>query len=100
MLEYERRVGTAMSVAAATMTSASAPARKDDHPFVTDALLDLVVSRAASFFAERGRTRLCTFFARTDIFLKETLRSDRSTLSRYRIERAGSCTFLTRTSFS
>jgi hypothetical protein len=86
-----------MSVAAATMISASAPVSKDGHPFVTDAFLDLVGSRAASFFAERGRTRLFTVFARTDIFLNETLRSDRSTLSRYRIERAGSCTFLTRT---
>jgi hypothetical protein len=86
-----------MSVAAVMMISASATTRKDGHPLVTHVFVDLVVSRLASFFAERGRTRLFTVFARTDIFLNETLRSDRSTLSRYRIERAGSCTFLTRT---
>ena len=89
-----------MSVAAATMPiSASAPGHKGRHPFVADAFLDPVASRALSFFAERGRTRLFAFFRRTDIFLNETLRSDRSTLSRYRIERAGGCTFLTRPSF-
>jgi|SRR5215471_8351784 len=88
-----------MSVATAMMpTSAGATGRKDGHPFVTDAALpDFVVSRAASFFAERDGTRLFAFFTRTDIFLNETLRSDRSTLSRYRIERAGGCAFLTRT---
>ena len=89
-----------MSVAAAAMPmSASATGPKDRHPFVTDAFQDPVVSRAASFFAGRGRTRLFAFFRRTDIFFNETLRSDRSTLSRYRIERAGGCAFLTRTSF-
>src|SRR5215471_16247523 len=87
-----------MTVAEAARTmSAVAPARTDGHPFVTDAFPDPVVSRAASFFAERDRTRLRTFFTRTDIFLSETLRSDRSTLSRYRIERAGGCAFFTRT---
>ena len=90
-----------MSVAAATMAmTAGATTRTDGRPFVAAAFWDLAVSRAAFFFAERARTRLFTVFARTDIFLNETLRSDRSTLSRYRIERAGSCTFLTRTSFS
>jgi hypothetical protein len=64
------------------MISASATTGKDRHPLVSDAFLDLVVSRAASFFAERGRTRLVAFFTRTDIFFNETLRSDRSTLSR------------------
>ena len=78
--------------------SAGAAARKDGHRFVTHAFADLVW-RAASFFAERDRTRLFAFFRRTDIFLNETRRSDRSTLSRYRIERAGSCPFLTAPSF-
>src|SRR5215831_15316019 len=78
--------------------SAGATARHDGHPFLTDAALpDFAVSRAASFLAEREGTRLLAFFTRTDIFLNETLRSDRSTLSRYRIERAGACAFLTRT---
>ena len=76
--------------------SAGAPARKDGQPFATDtASLPLVVSRAASFFGERDRSRFFAFFTRTDIFLNETRRSDRSTLSRYRIERAGGSAFLT-----
>jgi hypothetical protein len=87
-----------MSVAAATMAmSAGAAARTDRHLFVTRALLDPVVSRAASFLAERVRTRFFAFFTLTDIFLNETRRSDRSMLSRYRIERVGGCAFITRT---
>src|SRR5262245_13345196 len=82
-----------MSVAAATMAmSAGAAARTDRHLFVTG---DPVVSRAASFFAERDRTRFFAFFTRTDIFLNEPRRSDRSMLSRYRIERAGRRAFIT-----
>ena len=88
-----------MSVAAATMPmSASAMVREDGHPFVTDAgLLDFFVSRAPPFVGELDRTRLFAFFTRTGIFLNEIRRSDRSTLSRYRIERAGGCAFFTRT---
>jgi hypothetical protein len=86
-----------MSVAAARMTmSAGAPARKNGQPFGTDsASLGLVVLRAPSFFGERDRSRFFAFFTRTDIFLNETRRSDRSTLSRYLIERAGGSVFLT-----
>jgi hypothetical protein len=87
-----------MSVAAATMAmTAGATTRTDGRPFVAAAFWDLAVSRAAFFFAERARTRLFAFFTDADIFFSETLRRDRSTLSRYRTERADGCAFLTRT---
>lgn len=88
------RPGTPMSVAAAKMTmSASAPARKDGEPPAT-ASLALVVLRAASFVGESERSRFFAFFTRTDIFLNETRRSERSTLSRYVIERVERSVFL------
>jgi hypothetical protein len=78
--------------------SASAMTREDGHPFVTEAaVLDVFVSRAASFGAELDRTRLVAFLTRAGIFLNEIRRSDRSTLSRYRIERAGGFAFFTPT---
>ena len=68
-----------MSAAAATMAmSPGAAARTACHLFVAGAFLDFVAG---------DRTRLFAF-TRTDIFLNETRRSDRSMLSRYRIERA------------
>ena len=86
-----------MSVATATMTmSAGATTRTDGRAFVTDEFWDLVVSRAAFFFAERARARLFAFFTDADIFFSETLRRELSTLSRYRIERPDGCAFLTR----
>src|SRR6516165_3933015 len=92
------RPGAPINVAPATMAmSAGAAARKDGQAFVTHAFQDPIVSRAPSCFAERNRARFLAFFARTEIFFNETLRSDRSTLSRYRIERVGRCAFFTPT---
>jgi hypothetical protein len=88
-----------MSVAEARTTMmAGAPARTDGQPLATvTASVVRVVLRAASFLGERDRSRFFASFTRPGIFLNETRRSDRSTLSRYLIERAGGSALLTST---
>ncbi len=79
--------------------SAYAIAREDGHAVTIGATapLGFFVSRATALFAGRDRTRVAVFFTRTGSFFNEILRSVRSTLSRYCVERAGVCGFLTRT---
>ena len=64
--------------------------REAGHPFVTGtAPAGLFALRATVCFVERDCIRLAARFIRTGIFLNESLRSVRSTLSRYCDERAG-----------